>query len=273
MYMATHGVPALLTALFLWWSGTGLILYLDGLDRRTHGRTLLLASLCAAAALYVTALTAGETSVGSAYHGFVAGLMVWAWQEVAFLLGYVTGPAPKACPPDLTGAGRARHAIAAILWHEIAILLGAAILLALCWGQPNQVALWTYLLLWIMRTSTKLNLFFGVRNTYSDFLPNHLNFLASYFRQRPMNLLFPLSVSIATAGAVLMLQKTVAATDGHEVAAAVLLTTLCALGLLEHWFLVLPLPVEQLWRWGLASHRRAVIPQPVPQVPGVQEAT
>ena len=271
--MAAHGVPALLTALFLWWSGTGLILYLDGLDRRTHSRTLLLASLCAAVALYVTVRTATETTVGSAYHGFVAGLMVWAWQEVAFLLGYVTGPIQKVCPPGLSGPHRARHAIGAILWHEIAIMAGAAILMVLCWGQPNRVALWTYMLLWIMRSSTKLNLFLGVRNHYAEFLPYHLKFLASYFRQQPMNLLFPVSISLATVASILLLQSVFAATNGHQAAAAVLLTTLCVLGLLEHWFLVLPLPIEQLWRWGLASHRRPALPQPVTPVPGVQEAT
>ena len=150
---------------------------------------------------------------------------------------------------------------------------GAAILLALCWGQPNRVAVDTYLLLWVMRSSTKLNLFLGVRNLYTEFLPSHLRFLASYFRQRPMNLLFPVSVSLATVASVLFVQSVFAASSSHQAAAAVLLATLCILGLLEHWFLVLPLPIEQLWRWGLASHRRAALPQPVTPVPGVQEAT
>ncbi len=271
--MTGDGVPALLTALFLWWFGTGLILYLDGLERRTHGRTLLIATLLGTAALYVVERSAGETTVGSAYHGFIAGLMVWAWQEIAFLLGYVTGPRPHACPPGLSAIGRTSHAIGAILWHELALLAGAAILLALCWGQPNRVAVDTYLLLWVMRSSTKLNLFLGVRNLYTEFLPNHLRFLASYFRQQPMNLLFPVSVSLATVASVLFVQSVFAASSSHQAAAAVLLATLCILGLLEHWFLVLPLPIEQLWRWGLASHRRAALPQPVTPVPGVQEAT
>jgi len=266
-------MPALATALFLWWFGTGLILYLDGLDRRTHRRTLLLASLCAALALIVVARSSAELSVGSAYHGFIAALVVWGWQEVAFLLGYVTGPRPKACPPGLAGAPRARHALGAILWHELAVLGGALALFLLCWGQPNRIALDTYLLLWVMRSSTKLNLFLGVRNLYAEFLPSHLQFLASYFRQRPMNLLFPVSVTFATVASALLVQQALSAPGGHAAAAASLLATLCVLGLLEHWFLVLPLSVAQLWRWGLASHRGAVAPKPVTPVPGVQEAT
>jgi Flp pilus assembly pilin Flp len=32
-----------------------------------------------------------------------------------------------------------------------------------------------------------------------------------------------------------------------------LLATLIALALLEHWFLVLPLPTELLWRWSMRA--------------------
>lgn len=273
--MSEHGLPALLTALGLWWSSTGLILYLDGLGRETHRRTLVATSVLAAGALWAVAATAGDTAAGSAYHGFLAGLMVWAWQEVVFLLGYLTGPRPLPCPEGCGLLARARYALAAILWHELAVLVAAAALLVLTWGQPNQLALWTYLLLWGMRSSAKLNLFLGVRNLYAEFLPAHLRFLASYFRQRPMNLLFPVSVSAATAVSILLLQRaTDPAAQGFQAAGAWLLATLSVLGLLEHWFLVLPLPVERLWGWGLASHRRAAKPlPPITTVPRVQEAT
>jgi hypothetical protein len=35
-----------------------------------------------------------------------------------------------------------------------------------------------------------------------------------------------------------------------------LLATLTGLGVIEHWFLVMPLDVGQLWSWGLRSHER-----------------
>jgi hypothetical protein len=35
-----------------------------------------------------------------------------------------------------------------------------------------------------------------------------------------------------------------------------LLATLVALGLLEHVFMVLPMPADALWRWGLASRAK-----------------
>ena len=37
--------------------------------------------------------------------------------------------------------------------------------------QPNQVATWTFALLWVMRLSAKFNLFLGVRNRGEEFGP------------------------------------------------------------------------------------------------------
>ena len=36
-------------------------------------------------------------------------------------------------------------------------------------------------------------------------------------------------------------------------AAAILAATLLSLGLLEHWFMVIPLPTHALWQWGMRS--------------------
>jgi hypothetical protein len=40
-----------------------------------------------------------------------------------------------------------------------------------------------------------------------------------------------------------------------EVTGLILLATLLVLAILEHWFLVLPVPVDKLWSWGLKSHK------------------
>ncbi|WP_337221294.1 DUF3623 family protein, partial [Vibrio parahaemolyticus] len=58
----------------------------------------------------------------------------------------------------------------------------------------NATALHSYLLLWGMRLSAKLNLHFGVRNFSEEFLPPHLLYLKSFFRRRRMNALWPLSI-------------------------------------------------------------------------------
>ncbi|MGQ3058344.1 MAG: DUF3623 family protein, partial [Nevskia sp.] len=46
------------------------------------------------------------------------------------------------------------------------------------------------------------------------------------------------------------------ADDGsHDAVSLGFLATLLSLAVLEHWFLVLPIPADALWRWGLSSRR------------------
>ncbi|WP_395703230.1 putative photosynthetic complex assembly protein PuhE [Aquabacterium sp.] len=251
--MWAQAAPVLYT-LFAWWFSTGVILYLIGLPRRTHKWTMAASTLLLGAALFTVARTAGDSSHAAAYAGFTAALGVWAWQEIAFLLGYVTGPRRQPCPDQARGWARVRLALQAVLHHELALLLLGALLLALSWGQPNQCAWITFVILWVMRLSAKLNVFLGVRNLNEQFLPAHLAYLPSYFRQRRMNGLFPLSVLAASVVAVLMWQAALGPGQAAgEQAAALLAATLLSLGLLEHWFMVLPLPSQALWQWGLRS--------------------
>ncbi|RTL45734.1 MAG: DUF3623 domain-containing protein [Burkholderiales bacterium] len=248
-----HGWPALYT-LLLWWFSTGVILYLNGLPRETHKWTMAGATVLLGIALLGVAVTASDTRVTGAYLAFTAGLTVWAWQEVGFLLGYVTGPRRHACPPQARGWQRVGHAIMAILYHELALIVLGAAVLALTWGRPNQVATWTFGVLWLMRLSAKLNVFLGVRNLNEQFLPQHLRYMHTYFRQRPSNGLFPVSVIAVTALAGAAWHSAVATSfSAFEVTACSFIAMLLSLALLEHWFMVLPLPSEKLWDWGLRS--------------------
>ena len=89
--MTQHVWPVLFT-LGVWWFSTGAILYLDGLPRRTFKWTMGAATVMLGLALWGLAVSSQQTSVGSAYCAFLCAVLVWAWQEIAFLLGYVTGP-------------------------------------------------------------------------------------------------------------------------------------------------------------------------------------
>jgi putative photosynthetic complex assembly protein 2 len=127
---------------------------------------------------------------------------------------------------------------------------------ALTWGAPNQVGTGTFLVLWVMRTSAKLNLYFGVRNLSEQFLPRHLAYLESAFRRRPVNLLFPVSVTGASLVlARLVLQARDAATPAPAAVGLGLVATLLALAIVEHWMLVLPLDTTALWRWAMRERR------------------
>jgi putative photosynthetic complex assembly protein 2 len=94
-----------------------------------------------------------------------------------------------------------------------------------------------------------LNLFLGVPRINIQFLPRPLAHLASHFRIGRITAFFPLSVSALTVASALLLERAINVdTPGMSVGYA-LLTCLCLLALLEHWFMVLPLPDEKLWRW------------------------
>lgn len=249
-------LPALFTV-FAWWFSTGAILYLDGLPPRTFRISLAGASVLALLAVWGLAVTAGDGSVTGVYLAFLCSLMVWAWQEMAFLMGLVAGPRRTPSTPGAAGFRRFADAVMAILHHELAIVAGAAVVAAATWGGENVVGLWTYLLLWTMRLSAKLNLFLGVPNLAEEFLPDHLAYLQSYFRRSPMNLLFPLSVTAGTIGTVLLFQAALAdGASAADVAGFTFLATMLALAVIEHWFLVLPIPSVLLWAWSLRQDAR-----------------
>lgn len=248
--MSALAVPVL-AALLLWWFSTGLILALDHMPRRTHPWSMAGASVVLGAALWAVAASAGDASEAGAYTAFAAAIAVWGWQEMSYYMGFVSGPRPAACPPSLRGLDRFLAALATSLWHEFAILLGGLAILCLVWGAPNRVGLWTYAVLVAMNASARLNLYLGVRNLQLEFLPAHLGYLACYLRQKPMNGLFPLSVSLGTGAAVLMGQGALGAEALHARTGLALVATLTALAVLEHWLLMLPLPAAALWRWSL----------------------
>lgn len=251
--MSQYVLPVLFT-LFIWWFSTGAILYLDGLPRRTFKWTMAGNTAVLALALFGLSASGADTSVGGAYCAFTCAILVWGWQEMAFLLGYVTGPRREPCPPGAVGWERARHAFQAVMHHELALVVLAVAVSVATWGAPNQTGWWTYLILWTMRQSAKLNVFLGVRNLNESFLPPHLKYLQTYFTRRSMNLLFPLSISVATLVATFLWRDAFAAgISPFERTGLTLAATLLSLALLEHWFMVLPLNSAGLWNWGLRS--------------------
>lgn len=236
-------------ALFLWWFSTAAILFLDGLARPTFRWTMLAATALAVAAFAAIALTLERQDAAGAFIAFAAALCVWGWNEIAFLTGLVTGPRRTPSPAHAGFWERAAHATAAMIYHELAILAGGLAIFWLTYGAGNQVALWTYLVLAIMRLSAKLNIFLGVPNHAEEFLPEHLAYLRSWFTHKPMNLLFPISVTLSTAAlAAIAAAALDPAADAFAVAGLGLVGTLLALAILEHWLLVLPFSTVTLFR-------------------------
>jgi putative photosynthetic complex assembly protein 2 len=242
-------------AVLVWWFTTGLILFLDGLPSSTFRWSMGGATGVLLAAAFAVHSSCREVSVGGAYTAFTCAILIWGWLEMSFLMGFVTGPRKHACRERCSGWAHFIHAIQAILYNEFATLIGAGCIALATWQAPNRVALWTYLILWAMRISAKLNLFFGVPNLGEKFLPAHLQYLKTFFRKRPMNFLFPVSISFSTLAGYELARRFAAADEAATGTGYALMTSLLALGVLEHWFMVLPAPSEKLWQWAMRAER------------------
>ncbi len=244
-------------AVFVWWFSTGLVLLLDGLPRGTFRWSLVISSLLAVAALVGLVRASGQTTVQASYCGFTCALLVWGWHELSFLTGWITGPRKQPSPDDALRSERFGHAVSAILWHELAIAAVGVAILILTHDAPNQVGTWTFLVLWIMRISAKLNLFLGVRNTGKELLPEHLAYMGSFFRRRTMNGLFPFCVAASSVMLTAMALRLQEVDRPWAAVGLVLVGTLLALAIVEHLLLMLPLPSTALWRWALRERGAA----------------
>jgi putative photosynthetic complex assembly protein 2 len=88
--------------------------------------------------------------------------------------------------------------------------------------------------------------------------------------KKPMNMLFPFSVTISTIVTVLLAQQSLADRgDSFRLTGDILLTTMMILAILEHWFLVVPFSALRvwngMWQWSLGwRDQRAGIQRPLP---------
>jgi putative photosynthetic complex assembly protein 2 len=93
-------------------------------------------------------------------------------------------------------------------------------------------------------------------------LPPACAHLKTYFGRKRINWLFPVSVSALTAATAFLIDaaRLAPAGSGAEFGAT-LAAALCALALIEHWLMVLPVRDAALWRWVMPKDPR---PEPLP---------
>ena len=88
----------LVFAMFAWWFGTGVVLYLNQLPERTYRWSLSAATLVMLASLYGLTQSAQDASSRGALLAFTQALLVWAWMEMSYFTGALTGPDNSPCP-------------------------------------------------------------------------------------------------------------------------------------------------------------------------------
>jgi putative photosynthetic complex assembly protein 2 len=239
--------------LFVWWFSTGTVLFAVGFSARHEVLLKVGAGILFVASLAGVAASSQVVSAAGAYCVFTCAILLWGAIEISLLAGWITGPRPEICPRGCATADRIWFALQAIAYHELALIVTAGLVFAVTAGAPNQLGWWTFAALLALRQSAKINLFLGVRTLNDELLPAQVGFLRSYFARKPMNALFPASVTCATAAAALLALAAVDAASHFEALACSLLAALVALGALEHCFMVLPMPVVDLWRWSVRT--------------------
>lgn len=247
-------------AIFLWWFSTGIILWrvrrADLGGRDDHLWSVLLGLPLLLAGFLGLHSTTDDISVAGGYIAFLSALAVWGWIELAFLSGIITGPNREPCPPFVATGERFLRATGTILWHELLLIAALLVIGLIARDAANPFGFWTFALLFGARISAKLNLFFGVPRIHTEFLPRPLSHLDSHFRRAPMNWVFPISITLLTFAAGCFMERAISAPTDAAFTGNLLLTVLALLALLEHWFMVIPLPDQRLWRWMLPTDNR-----------------
>ena len=259
---------AAIATLFLWWFSTGIILWrvrvADNGAARDHVISVVFGLPLLAVGMAAAAASVNDLSVTGVYLSFLSALALWGWIELAFLSGVITGPNKHPCPPFAGTSDRFWRAVGTVAWHESALISVLIGLGTVSIHADNPFAFGTFALLFVARIFAKLNLFLGVPRINVQFLPKPLAHLSSHFRMGRITAFFPISVSALTAASALLMERAINVAHPSLAVGYTLLTCLCLLALLEHWFMVLPLPDEKLWRW--------MIPALKPQKDNIEDA-
>ena len=263
----TNPLWAAFAVLLAWWLSTGLILWrvrvADNGPARAHLLSVLGSLPLLGFGFWGTLVSLqDETSLGT-YLGFASALALWGWVELAFLSGVITVPNRTASPAGLPLGARFLRAVAAVIWHEVALF---ALVIWLIWASldaANPIASATFALLLGARTLAKINLFLGVPRINLQFIPRPIAHMKSHFRIAPAAGFFAISIGILSAIAGLLAKGAWDSDFTADRLAQTVLAALAALALLEHLFMVLPLPDAKLWAW--------MLPKPKPTITSLKE--
>jgi putative photosynthetic complex assembly protein 2 len=108
-------------------------------------------------------------------------------------------------------------------------------------------------------------LYFGVPQVGEQYLPSHLQYMASYFRKSSVTGCFYLTMTFSTCiwlWLVLQAQR-----GAVEVSTGwVLLASLLGLAIIEHVLMLFALPLQRLWGWAM-RHRDVSVQVPATGLP------
>jgi putative photosynthetic complex assembly protein 2 len=243
-------------AILAWWGSTGLIVLAVRSFEQRHGLVLIGAAFMAALGLAALIASSGSATAGGAVAAFVGALLIWAFFEVAFLLGLITGPRKTPLPVNVTPRQRFRFAAETVIYHELALVGTLLFLTVAMWGSANHVGVMIFALLWVMRLASKFILFLGARHSLSEMMPPRLMYLQSYFRTDRTTILFPVVLVLGLGNFGFLARAAVMSDAPFFIVAHVLAATFMLLALAELVFLNLPVRDSALWAWAMPKTKR-----------------
>ena len=251
-------LPPVVVALLIWWGATGVIIYLCG---RQAWRPWVFWAVTAIQPVAWWRLWAEKSGseVGSVFASFFWAVLIWAWIETSYYSGFIVGRRLPELEPDAPTGLRFRQAIQANLYHELSILTLSLIVVVVGWGGANETGLWAFMILHWTHQSAKINIFLGVSNLTTEYLPDNLKYMAQYFSQKSLNMFFPFSVTATTVLATGLFASILSASSSGQAVGQTLLFVMMAAAILEHWWLVTPIP-SRMWEWALKSRRTEPTP-------------
>ncbi|NNJ09232.1 DUF3623 family protein [Chloroflexales bacterium ZM16-3] len=224
----------------IWVSLTAGVLVLNRRGPQAARLALLLSLPLLGLAHWQIGLTRHDLSALGAYRAFAAGMLIWAWHEMAFYSGLISGPWRQACPPHAHGVVRFGYALGTHLYHELACIAELALMLHVLGDATNWVGMLVFCLSWALQHSAKLNVLLGVPTLQVDLFPPHLRYLGSFWARRPASGFFLPSVSVSTLLAGLLWLTAGSLAPAPVAVRLALLASVVTLGALEHWLLLLP---------------------------------
>ncbi len=246
------------TVVLVWWASTGAVLWLArGLDTQMNVRLIGMTVLCAFGFAGVL-IASAQSGAWAVYLGFFSAIIIWGWVEFTLLSGMITGSRTEACPDDVSEFERFKLAFRAIAHHEYALVIMLGLLAILDSSGGSGMAIKTFALLWIMRLGAKLTIFSGAPELSTNMIPERLAYMKTYFRHDRISIAFWLSLT----GCIAFFSGGIYALNHVQYDAAVqtqvtMLTTLVALAILEHIFMVLPVADSRLWSWAMTRQNPA----------------
>jgi putative photosynthetic complex assembly protein 2 len=178
--------------LLLVWGGlTSGMLALNRRGPRAGRLALLFALVPLALAHHLLWQSRHDNGLLASYTSVAAGLVIWAWHELAFYSGVLSGPWRRSLPAGEFGWRRFGLALGTHLYHEIAVLAELALLAWVLRDATNSYGFYVFFLSWALQHSAKFSILLGVRWLQIDLFPPHLRYLGSFWRRSSGNGLFP----------------------------------------------------------------------------------